>query len=184
MPAYDIHLFSSVLPTVPPINATSDPNATRPDITDISPDITPCENPYTYKIYKSAQNDCIAMENTETTTVEIYKWVHTAEGEISREYREIEVVDFHESEEYDDFYFVGYTIPSKLMQYSLKAPTVAWLKSKSLIPENLLHMTTPKIHACYTSTYIITSVNRTQSCWEATHREVLSQKATKSHEQA
>ena len=110
-----------ILPTVPPspsVNVTSSPNTTTP-VTNISPDITPCENPYTYKVFKSANYDCMAMENTETTTVEIYKWVQTAEGEISKECREIGAADFYESEEYDDFYFVGYTIPSKLMQTAI-----------------------------------------------------------------
>ncbi|CAI8037230.1 Chordin [Geodia barretti] len=52
-------------------NDTSMNTTTTPVIT---PDITPCESPFIYKIYTHVNYDTLALHNLETSTVEIYNW--------------------------------------------------------------------------------------------------------------
>ena len=46
--------------------------------------------------------------------VELYKWIETLDtpGGITREYREVSSEEFNQLEEYEDFFFVGWTLPS------------------------------------------------------------------------
>ena len=121
------HLNYCAIPSVP---GTPDPDKPTPDTTipvpelnfttpsDLAPDITPCENPYIYRIYKATSYDCMAIENTETLVVEVYKWYPDAESDgIVRDHRVLSQSDFQQFEFYDDFYFVGFTLASKLSIY-------------------------------------------------------------------
>ena len=113
------HSIPSEPHTPAPENATTTPmplNFTTHS--DLAPDITPCDSPYLYKIYKAANYDCMAMENTESLMVEIYKWYDTEDG-LVRNHRNLTLSDFEQFEFYDDFFFVGYTLPSKLLSAHL-----------------------------------------------------------------
>lgn len=109
------------------VPGTPDPDKPTPDTTipvpelnfttpsDLAPDITPCENPYIYRIYKATSYDCMAIENTETLVVEVYKWYPDAESDgIVRDHRVLSKSDFQQFEFYDDFYFVGFTLARRV----------------------------------------------------------------------
>lgn len=113
------------VPTGPPSNDTSNTtassNTTAPTpITDISPVITPCQSPYGYKVYQSTNYDCMALENTLTGEVGVYKWLlNQTSNEIVREFRSLSYNEFATDEEYSDFLFVGWALTSKLVSQTL-----------------------------------------------------------------
>ena len=105
-------LPSSVPTPEPSSNDTNDTSDTSPTA-DISPDIVPCETPYIYKIYKHANYDSMAIENTKTERVGIYTWTAMANGNsIRREYEEISQNEFNKRQ-YRVYFFVGWTLQSK-----------------------------------------------------------------------
>ena len=109
------------VPPIPTETTTSDSsNITTPaPIIDFTPDITPCENRYIYKIYRHTQSghDVMALQNLETNMVTIYNWTTVVGPEgptVNREYSEVDNAEFLSDEMYTSyFHFVGWTIESK-----------------------------------------------------------------------
>lgn len=98
----------------PTVNFDNTTTPTEP--IDITPDITPCESPYIYKIYRHNSYDAMALHNMDTNVVELYNWttVQTAEGiGVNRTYNEMSASLFLSDGISTDYIFVGWTIDSK-----------------------------------------------------------------------
>ena len=102
-------------PTDPPVVLNDTSPTVNSTLSPLTPDITPCESPYIYKIYTHITDDALALQNLETTRVEIYNWttVVGAEGpEVEKEFLEMSEVEFVQ-ESNGEFLFEGWTINSK-----------------------------------------------------------------------
>lgn len=119
----ECHFLHSLFPVVPSIpteaptislddNTTNSSTPTTPVFT---PDITACESPYIYKIYRNLFHDSLALHNLDTSLVEVYNWTTMVSPEgpvLDKELTKLNATEFI-SESDGSFVFVGWTIDSK-----------------------------------------------------------------------
>ncbi len=74
----------------------------------------PCNTKsYIINIFKHTSADSLAVENTNTQSVDIYSWTLTETGELMKNIVSVTSLHFREMSDYDNFAYVGKTLLSK-----------------------------------------------------------------------
>ena len=115
-------------------------SAPEPNITvnTTPPVLIPCDTPYTYKVYKHSLWDCMALENTKTNVVDVYKWLETETGSMNRTSWQVSLADFDQQSQYEGFTLIGWVRDSEYLKVCCMSISCAtWLILGYSVSDNL-----------------------------------------------